>query len=203
MAQPCFSNGQVFAGATIKLVEVEPLLAFQQTVDVRRSEHHCNGSSSAGTFDEVLSLCLPLAPQTENILTFQDSKSMILKSRSLNVRTFAGGLFNGTFVGIQFGVSLPYVQVVRYNGRCYLSNGFHRAYGLKSLGNTHIPCVFRDVNTDAEVGIGHGTFPIELLESENPPTLGHFSETRALEVSLRSVSRVLHVSWSEYSIPDE
>ena len=41
---------------------------------------------------------------------------VILKARSLNVRTFGQGMFNGKFIGIQFGVSLPFMHVVRHNG---------------------------------------------------------------------------------------
>jgi hypothetical protein len=62
----------------------------------------------------------------------------------------------------------------------------------------------RDVSTPQEAGIMDGqTFPLSLLESGDPPTIGHFTQSKALDVSLRALSRVLHVTWSESVLPDE
>lgn len=193
----------VLHGATFQMVEIDPLLAFQFTVDITRSHHHVGTFSTPPTLDELLHCFLPLAQVQEAISTFPGQSSMILKARSLNVRAFNRGLFNGEFMGMSFGVSLPYAHVVRYNNRCYLHNGFHRAYGARMAGATHLPCVFRDVANPAEVGVHGGTFPITLLESNNPPTLGHFTQNRSHAVRLRAHSRFLHVSWAEYVIPDE
>lgn len=203
-ANPPHRPQGVLHGATFQMVEIDPLLAFQFTVDITRSHHHVGAFSAPPTLDELLHCCLPLVQAAEAISTFPGQASMILKARSLNVRAFNRGLFNGEFMGMSFGVSLPYVQVVRYNGRCYLHNGFHRCYGARMAGATHIPCVFRDVATPAEVGLHDGgTFPLTLLESNNPPTVAHFTQNRSHAVRLRAHSRFLHVSWAEYVIPDE
>src|SRR5208282_2577442 len=108
-----------------------------------------------------------------------------------------------SIAGIQFHSSMPFVHVVRYNGRCYLHNGFHRTVGVRKAGATHVPCILRDVNTISEVGIDGDTFPVHLMESANPPTVGHFTQNRAWSVTLRNYSRILHVSWAEYMVPDE
>lgn len=194
-----------WAGATVQMVEIAPLLAYQFTVDLDRSAHHCSHLSNPPTEQELLPCALPLAPSTENFTVYQNPQSMVIKSRSLNLQTTAQGMFNAAFAGIQFGVSLPFLHVVRLNGRCYLHNGFHRAVGMARAGATHAPCILRDVATAAEAGIREDgwTFPLTLMESANPPTLSHFVTGRAHPVQLRAVSRVLHVSWSEYAIPDE
>ncbi len=198
----------LFAGpwqnCEFKLIEIDPLLAYQFNVMTGRSNDHCNGLSSPPTLDELMALCLPHAPQSENFQTFTSPNSMILKA-PLNLRSFGGGVFNAAFMGLQFGVALPFAHVVRYNGRCYLHNGFHRAVGLRSTGATHIPCVLRDVNNHQEVGIlpNGATFSAALLESANPPTVGHFTQGRAYDVVLRRVARFLHVSWAEYVLPEE
>lgn len=107
--------------------------------------------------------------------------------------------------GIAIGVALPWVHVVRFNDRCYLHNGYHRTYGSAIQGATHIPCLFRDVTDSAAAGIQTDgtTFPIEMLQGNNPPTLSHFSENRAQAVKVRATTRVLHVSWAEYGMYDE
>ena len=72
-------------------------------------------------------------------------------------------------------------------------------------GATHMPCVFRDLQFVDDIGFRNDgrTFTPSLLESEDPPTLAHFARGRAHAVSLRSLSRVLHVSWAEYAVPEE
>lgn len=109
-----------------------------------------------------------------------------------------------TAAGIIFGQGAPPVHVVRLNGACYLHNGFHRVYGAKLAGASHVPCVFRDVLDPAMAGINPpGTFDLTTFQGVNPPSVGHFTLGRALDVTLRAMSRVLHISWAQYVIPIE
>lgn len=190
-------------GASFKLVEIEPLLAYQFTVDTDRSHHHCNALNNP-PLDQLVPLCLPIAPQLEAIQTVRAPQSLIIRARSLNVQMLQQGKLAENAVGITFGLSAPFVHVVRYNGRCYLHNGFHRAYGVRLSGATHVPCVFRDLAEPGAVGIRPPqTFSQQQLESANPPTLGHFTQGRAYPVQIRVKSRVLHISWAEYVVPEE
>src|SRR5262245_10977169 len=59
-AAPLFQGA--YAGVTFQMVEVDPLLSFQFSVDDGRSGHHCQGLSAPPTIDEMLPLCLPLTP---------------------------------------------------------------------------------------------------------------------------------------------
>ena len=196
------ANG--LAGAEFKMVEIDPLLAFQFSIDVDRSNHHCHAFSNPPSNKELANACLPLAPTTENIQVSQTNQSVIIKARGLNLNVFAQGLAHN-FAGLNFGFSLPLMHVVRHNQRCYLHNGFHRAYGARKAGATHVPCIFRDVQDHQNVGIkaDGSTFAAALLESSNPPTLAHYTQGRAHSAQMRALSRVLHVSWAEYILPDE
>jgi hypothetical protein len=191
------------AGVEFKLIEIDPLLAFQQIIDVTRSNFHCGNIGQNPPTDKILELCLPLQPQQEQIQTSHGPQSIILTTKSLNLQLQAQGMFNGQFMGVTFGLSLPFVHVVEFQGRYFLHNGFHRALGLRASGVTHLPCILRHVNDYDAVGLRLGTFQPTLLESENPPTVGHYTQGRAHSVSLRAVQRVLHVSWSEYVVPIE
>ncbi len=197
-----FENG--LAGSEFKMVEIDPLLSFQFSVDIDRSSQHCHGFSNPPSNEELADVCLPLTPQPENVQISQTSQSVIIKSRGLNLNVFAQGLAHN-FAGLNFGFSLPLVHVVRHNQRCYLHNGFHRAYGARKAGATHVPCILRDVQDHQSVGIkaDGSTFAATLLESSNPPTLAHYTQGRAHSAQMRSLSRVLHVSWAEYILPDE
>ena len=193
-----------FAGAQFRMVEIDQLLAFQFGIDDGRSNHHCQPFSNPPTLDQLLEACLPLSPPNEPIQISQAPQSMLITSRSLNFRALAQGFISGAFVGMQVGVALPLLHVVRMNGRCYLYNGFHRAYGARLAGATHVPCIFRDVPDAPSAGINPpGTFDQALLESGNPPTLGHYTQGRASDVNLRILTRTLHVSWADYVVSAE
>lgn len=205
LAQPVFQGAAPgsWQGSTVELVEIDKVLAYQMTVDSNRSAHHCGTLSNPPTMDDLMNCCLPLAPQIENYKVFPGPSSLVLKARSLNIRHFQG-VWNQDFMGIQFGVSIPYVHVVRYGGRCHLFNGYHRAVGVRLSGATHMPCIVRDVADRSAIGFAPPEFfPDAVLQSNNPPTLAHFTQGRALHVSLRQHSRILHVSWAEHALPDE
>ena len=208
MAKMATGWPQQFSAPTppvFKMVEIAPLLAYQFIVDGPRSGHHCGAFSNPPTLDELLKVCLPDQPTEEPLQSQQLAQSLVIKARSLNVTMQAQGMIGPGAFGIVIGLSLPWVHVVRFNGRCYLHNGYHRTYGAAIQGATHIPCIFRDVSDAAAAGIkaDGSTFPIDLLQSPNPPTLAHFTQGKAQPVTLRATTRVLHVSWAEYGMYDE
>ena len=186
---------------TFAMVEIDKLLAYQHTIMVDRSNHHCGHVGSPPTTDEMLEVALPKAQPNEPVeMAGANGCSILLKAESLNVRTLLAGHLGNNFVGIQFGLSLSLVHVVKFNGRAYLHNGFHRTLGLRLAGATHVPCLIREVANYEETGVraDGATFDRALLDSANPPTLEHFTQARAHEVKLRRVQRYINVSWAEY-----
>jgi hypothetical protein len=203
LSQAAFRDGGSFSGAFACLVEVAPLLTPQFVVDQSRLAHH-RAEAREATLPTALETCLPLTARSEPFQTIAGPQSLLLKSRSMNVKFIRGGLFDGSVLGAKFGLSSPHVRVARYQGRCYIQNGVHRAVGLAMMGLTHIPCLVRDVAAPSDTGVvENATFSLSALESDNPPTLAHFIEGRACDVTLRSLSRILQVSWGEYTVPDE
>ena len=206
----------VAQGATFNLVGIDELLAFQHTVNTNHSAGHCAGLNNPSALD-LLPICLPLAEKPLDFIhstVDTQSKSVILMTRDTNVDMRHWGIFDTTppagqpgqasrLAGAQIVTRYPFVEVVRFNGRCYLHNGLHRVYGTRRAGATHVPCIFRDVQSAADVGLGANTFALPLLESGNPPTVGHFTQGRAHAVRLRTTQRIIHVTWAEYTIPVE
>jgi hypothetical protein len=168
-----------------------------------RSDHHCAPLSNPPTLDELLVLCLPRSKPSGEYHWQALQQSVVIKSRSLNFQMGPRGI-GADFAGFNFGWSLPLAHVVRFNNRCYLHNGFHRTVGARLAGATSIPCVVRDVASAEAAGIKPDgtTFHLALLESANPPTVGHFTQGRAYSVDLRATTRILHISWAEYTMYD-
>jgi hypothetical protein len=184
-------------GWQLRLVTIEPLLAFQFHVDIDRVHSLCAALPNPAGLADVMDLCLPLNPQPPLVRWVHQPQSVTITSPSLNIRIGNKGVFPGAGIaGAQFAFSLPCVQVVRCNGRSYLRNGFHRAFGIFQNQLTRMPCLYKEVATFAEVGAeGQGmTFGQPLLESVNPPIFAHFTQGRSSAVLLRRCSRLIHVS---------
>jgi hypothetical protein len=202
-------------GAEFKLVEIDPLLTIHFMVDLERSRNRCAGLPQNPSVTDLLPVCLPptFADEQINMVRLPDGQSkqlsvgaFLLTARSLNVHVVDAGYFQAdSKIGIQFGMPIPLVHVVRFNGRCYLHDGLHRTLGARQKGASHIPCLFRDVQSAASIGLksDRSTFTLPVLESADAPTVGHFAHGRAYEVLLRRYKRIIHVNWAEYSIVDE
>jgi hypothetical protein len=198
------------AGWDFRLIEpIDSLLAFQAHVDLDRSQALCSSLPPNPTLADTLPLCLPIneppRPPVFGSVSSPDPQSLVLKSPSLDFQIFKK-LFlpppHHNLAGIEIGVSPAFVQVVQFNGRYYLRNGFHRTYSLSLRGCSQLPCLFRDENSFQDVA-PPGSFPQTLLESPNPPTLGHFSQGRAHNVALRKFSKIIHIGWEQYLIQEE
>lgn len=203
-------------GASFRLVEIDPLLCHQLSIDtsqVGRIWERLGGPTLATLMDA----CLPIAHPE---ITYDASAvppystSVIIRSPRSDLRISRFGVFvaktDFMLLGARVRLVNPFVHVARVDGRCLLLNGYHRVFGARQAGATHVPCVFRDAPdyravgfTSAELRDGPLRFPVSLLTSDNPPTMAHFTQGRAHEVALRAKSRVIHVSWHEYLMYDE
>lgn len=193
------------SGWQYAMVEIDPLIAYQFSIGIQRSAHHCTPLSSPPTTQQLMDACLPINPPADPYHITPAAQSMLITSKSLNMTGLHRGLIAQNAIGLVFGPTVPLAHVTRYNGRCYLHNGFHRTYGARIAGATHIPCVLRDAVSPQDAGItdNGGTFNLSLVESNNPPTLAHYTRGSAYDVQLRIFTRSLHISWAEYAVPEE
>jgi hypothetical protein len=187
----------------VKMVEAAPILAYQFQVLDGPAGQHGGGLSSPPAIDELLSACLPMMPVAENFRWTSTPNSVLVETRALNLRPALVPVPTepGTFT-FRVGVALPFVHVVRFEGRCFLFNGYHRTYAALARGATHVPCVFRDVATLPEIGIGPGTFPPEAFQSENPPCMHKFATGQAHQVQLVVKTRTVQLVMTDWVTPE-
>jgi hypothetical protein len=206
---------------SFKLVEIDPLLAFQYHVETDRADSLCahisqrTGKSSTKAprqipVEALLSICLPQTVKgVEDIKPFitHQPQSILFRTRDLNFRVLAAGPVGEdsnqklTLAGVVVGESSPLVQVMHIGDRYYLRNGFHRAYGLRKAGARYMPSLVLEGNDYNELGaVVGGAFTQTVLESDNPPTCGHFAQGRATAVKLRTPYREIHANWTEYTV---
>lgn len=193
---------------SFRSVEIDPVLCFQFHIEKERSAKACSGiSSSPPGLAELLKTCLPITSAPLKHQVAATGTSFFIRSHDLNIRLVdvkAGPTAGETWTTqIVWGPSTPLVSVVRYGGRYYLNNGYHRAHGLRAAGVTHMPCVVLEANAWSDfIDPTSLVFSETLLSSSDPPTMAHFTQGRATEVDLRPVTRFIQVSWSELALPD-
>jgi hypothetical protein len=193
-----------------KLVEIDPLLAYQHDVSIERTDQLCAQLGTPPTVDSMLPVFLPTGLEGIPFQVQRTDNSIVVVGRSANLRILAHGqigveqTIGALLLGAAIGAGSPWVHVVRFEGRTYLRNGFHRVYGAKRAGATHFPCIVLDAPSWEYVGARGqgGTFERALLESAYPPTLAHYAEGRAWPVQLRRPTRIIEVSWAEYVLPE-
>src|SRR6266542_3354945 len=164
---------QQFAGKEVRfaLVGLEHIVAFQQFIDTQFS------TETAGR------------ELDENNDQVTMSASLSSLSRNLNVVGMHAGQVPGQPFALSFLVALGgnWVQVIEFEGRYFLKNGYHRVWLLHNRGDQSVPAIVTKATAVEEIGIGPGFFPPALILSERPPLFRHFFDARlAPELQLKS-----------------
>ena len=78
----------------------------------------------------------------------------------------------GLALGFAVVAGPSFMQVGRYNGRHFLRDGYHRAFGLLSKGITTVPAFVRDVSRFEELVADPRTMlPQDSYQGQRPPVL--------------------------------
>jgi hypothetical protein len=203
-------QGNLFDGMPFSFqnVEIDPLIAFQANVDLERAASLSGSLSSPPALAEKLKLCLPTQSEPMVIETppsRQKQGTVVLSSPSLNLSIVQAGYLGAAsadelhFGGVGLAPRPGVVQVVQFQNRCFLRNGYHRAYGLRMEGATDMPCLYLLASRWDQVGAeaAESPFTKDLLESDGAPTMGHFTQDRATEVLIRTAIRVVTLTYKE------
>ena len=194
---------------SFKLVEIDPILSFQFALSKDFARRHSGNLSSPPTLNEMLTICLPHQLAGEPPIVASQPNRIQLTMKDMNYRLLGGLQHVGnpqeqvSVAGVFYALGSNQAQVIRCNHRTYIKNGFHRAYALRSAGATHMPCLYLETDDWSALGTHSGaTFERELLESADPPTCAHYSQGRAFEVTLRTMTRIIEITWSDRTISD-
>jgi len=129
-------------------------------------------------------------------ITFHDAR--LLKPEEVpNVRSF--GPVAG-IVALVVGFRGNFLNAIRADGRILLNNGYHRAYALRSLGITHVPCVIEEVASVEELRLRVddrvGDQPGFYFRKKRPPLFKDFFDPMiAKAYRVRPRRRVVEVSY--------
>lgn len=167
LRDPLVKNGFNTVPTEVAFVELDSLVVYQKHIDLTFVPHLKKKLGPAPTDEEIFRTCLPYDhPQppakwsrlTDNSYVFvSPSNDMrFLKAMALNPHHIRGYPHPGALVGVVglgVGFGTNFLNALRYKDRLILNNGSHRAYTLRDMGFTHVPCVVQHVSTRDELDV--------------------------------------------------
>ena len=173
-------------GWEVAMVDLERVVAFQPLVFTDTAVERV-ASVDPDDLEAIAELTLPI-DYTIPITWQYDQlrQSYIVTSPDPNLKVL--GNFNPTpqetrgmpAFGFLVGVSAPFLQVARFQGRCLLRDGYHRAFGLLSRGISRVPAFVRDFDTLENLAPA-GMLPHSAWLGSRPPVLRDYHDDLVAE----------------------
>jgi hypothetical protein len=192
----------------------ESVLSFQRLVITGDAVARVASATLTNT-RSVAEITLPEASAAEFQGTFDPGQwAFSVSSRNPNLRVAGFSVIDHTpagaekpekVFGFQIGFGARFLQLVEYQGRWMVRDGYHRVYGLLSKGVATVPCVVVRAKTFEETGAGRpGFFGYEVLYGPRPPRVTDFIDDHlAGTVHVPQMVRVIRLRAEEFSIPAE
>jgi hypothetical protein len=166
LADPLVQHGFNTVPTDIALVELDRLVVYQKHIDltyVRQLASQLAGRTP--TNDQIFRTCLLHDHDEPPVKWSRVNNDRFVFVSSSNDLRFLGavplrrdqikdyparGKFVG-LVGIAVGLGSNFLNAVYAENRLILNNGSHRAYALRQLGVTHVPCIIQHASSREEV----------------------------------------------------
>ena len=150
-----------------QLVELDRLVVYQKHIDMSFAASLAAKLGPAPDEADVFRVCLPFNhphPPVKWSRVHRDSFVFVspsndlrlLNTLSLEPPQLSANLSSGSVVdavGVAVGFSVNFLMAVSAAGRLILTNGSHRAYALRDLGVSHVPCIIQHVGSRAELDV--------------------------------------------------
>jgi hypothetical protein len=196
------------------LVDLRKVLSFQKAINVEDMGEQVPRIEGA---DALLEYCLPgkQLPPPQGVMADLDGKGLTVSSVNPNLR-FAGAQASAAMVNqavgapavamqaLAFFVSLgtSYLQVMKYDNRYFLRDGYHRSARLIRQGVFEVPCILIEAANFEEFGCPPGSLTYEVMYGPRPPKLTDFWDERVASPGRQlTVRKVVRVRVEEFFVP--
>lgn len=222
LEDPLVQNGFNTVPTEIAFVELDRLVVHQKHIDLAYVRRLQNQLGFAPSDEEIFRTCLPFDhPHPPAKWSRMDDDSYVfvspsndmrfLGSMALDAENVQGYPHPGSLlgvVGLAVGFGSNFLNTVAAEGRMILNNGSHRAYALRDLGFTHVPCVVQHVSTRDELDVVASSTvrndPDYYLRNPRPSMLrDYFNPRLRIVLPVERVLRQVKVrfSVSEHFVP--
>ena len=216
---PIFKRSFNIVPATIGMVELDRLVVFQKQINLAYVHSLKDTLGMAPNEETVFKMCLPFdhpRPLVSQMRVAGNAYMFVSPSTDLRfleptllestqiIGYQSQGLVSG-IVGLVVGFGSNFLNAVYAEGRLILNNGSHRAYALREMGFTHVPCIIQHVSRREELGIiasdGLKQSPDLYLKEPRPPLLKDYFDPKLRKlVTVPRKMRQVRISFGVESI---
>ena len=166
LKDPLVHNGFNTVPTEVAIVELDRMVVYQEHIDITHSWRL--GQQLGGIPDraELFRTCLPYNhPQPPVKWSRASDGKFVFLSPSNDLRFLGpmglepgqlkdapGGNLVGV-VGLSVGFGSNFMNAIYAEKRLILNNGSHRAYALRKMGVTHVPCIVQHVSSRDELEV--------------------------------------------------
>jgi hypothetical protein len=157
LQQPVFRQTFDTVPVAFGMVELDKMIVSQYSLTRSVLERLRARHASRPTPKQLAEICLPLAPRDDECrLASRDDGEFVFVSGAHDMRFLGATLIDPAgiegltvqgharaVVALSVGFSTNVLNVIRLGNRVVLNNGHHRAYALRAMGLTHVPCVIQ------------------------------------------------------------
>jgi hypothetical protein len=174
------------------MVELDKLVISQYNVTRAIVEGLRASFDGRPTAPRLAALCLPLDTGAAGFrLAYRDEREFVFVSDAHDMRFLGASVLRGAelaamavqghpqaAVALGLGFSANVLNAIRLGNRLVLNNGHHRAFALRAMGVTHVPCLIQVCASHAELSEAASSEICDnsdlYFESPRPPLLRDF-----------------------------
>jgi hypothetical protein len=167
LRDPLIQNGFNTVPTEIAMVELDRMVVYQEHIDVTYARGLEKRLGASPGREDLFRTCLPYDhPQPPVKWSRMHGDRYVFMSPSNDLRYLgymaleSGNLQNYAppgnlvgIVGIPVGFGSNFMNAIRVERRLILNNGSHRAYALRRMGVTHVPCIVQHCSTREEMEV--------------------------------------------------
>jgi hypothetical protein len=167
LKDPLVRHGFNTVPTEVAFVELDRLVVYQHHIDLTFVRQLKQKLGPTPSDEDIFRTCLPYDhPQPPAKWSRVDERTFVFLSPSNDIRFLGhmrlqpGNLRDypppGALVGIlglAVGFGCNFLNAIHAENRLILNNGSHRAYALREMGFTHVPCVVQHVSTRDELEV--------------------------------------------------
>lgn len=212
LRDPIFQQAYRFVPVRIGLVDLDHLVVFQKHINLRYVEELKARLGSEPTAASVFRLALSVDRTEPPVRRMQGPGRMFsflcpssdlrfLEPALLEPSQVQGFITTGRpsgIIGLAVGYGSNYLNALQVDGRLVLNNGSHRAYALRDLGVTEVPCVVQSVSSRDELDLvasrDFQRAPDRYLKTPRPPVLRDYFDPKLRKiVPVQRTTRLVRV----------
>lgn len=165
LKDPLVRHGFNTVPTEVGIVELDRLVVYQKHIDVTHVRQLKKKLGPAPDWKTIFHTCLPYdhpfppvkwSRMSGNRFVFVSPSNdmrflgtMRLESHHITGHPPPGALVG--VIGIAVGFGSNFLNAIRAENRIILNNGSHRAFTLRDMGVTHVPCIIQHVSSRAEL----------------------------------------------------